>query len=147
MKKTIIRTSAVLLAAVCAACTPEDKDRIVVAKGYDVPKAWEPIPIMGRTFYSHASSGHAFDEIRKRFPKLAMFDHPWLEVQLELRQNDISGIVNPEPPKNAWTNSPTRITEVFKAKANIWAAERIAELEAQAKALAKDLAKHIPSAK
>ena len=124
-----ILLGAALAAILMTGCEPKESGRLVVAKGYDVPKAWEPIPIMGRTFYSHASSGHAFEEIHKRFPNLAMFDHPWLEVQLAMRQNDISGIVNPELPKNAWTNFPTRITEVFKAKSNEWAAKRIAEFE------------------
>ena len=51
----------VVIALVASAASAAESGRLVVAKGYDVPKAWEPIPIMGRTFYSHASSGHAFE--------------------------------------------------------------------------------------
>ena len=46
-----------VLAAMCSACVPVDEGRIVAAKGYDIPKSGETIPIMGRTFYGSIGTG------------------------------------------------------------------------------------------
>ena len=111
MKVGKVVTAGVLV-AVCSACVPEDEGRIVAAKGYGIPKSGEAIPIMGRTFYG--SMGCGAMPILKEQPGLAMFDHPWLEIQGPFYQNDIRSLADPNPPKKAWTNLPSKITEVFK---------------------------------
>ena len=91
---------------------------IAVAHGggadYTVPKAWEPVPIMGRTFYSLVGVGSV--PLMTAHPEFPMYDHPWLEIQGPFYQNDLIGIKTPTPPEKAFTNRPVRITEVLAQK-------------------------------
>jgi len=109
-------TAAVVVAALCAACTPEEKGRIVVAKGYDVPKAWEPIPVMGRTFYSTLEYNAGERELLKVRPDLAMFDHPWCWTGLRCRINDLAGIDSYTPSNVLWRQYPVKISELCAAQ-------------------------------
>lgn len=93
---------------------PARVNELVAATDYDVPKEWEPIPIMGRTFYSLVGVGSV--PLMTAHPEFPMYDHPWLEIQGPFYQNDLIGIKKPTPSEKAYTNRPTRITEVLAQK-------------------------------
>ena len=113
---------AALSVVMLAGCEPEDKDRIVAARGYDAPKEWAPIPVMGRTLYMNGGFG-PLQKLADAHPELEMFHHPWMEIQFEYRPDEwryIDRRVRDYKPQNAspWTNFPSRITDVL-AKSKI----------------------------
>ena len=99
------------LATLCAACVPVDEGRIVAAKHFDAPKEWAPIPVMGRDLYLLYGKGYA--KINRDNPGLAMFEHPWLEVQCPFHPSTYKALETLTPEKEKWLKFPAKISEVL----------------------------------